>query len=152
MKDNPRINGLMINFLTPPPESKILSLEEKRKVVEEILALKKEGYPILNSKKALKELLMEDYSEKMPLLGLGVRHAGPQQALRLPDEGRIVQEMRLQRRARVLADNQGKSLYHIVHGRAFCTINEMTISSSLVMTILTICGAGLMNRRSSSLS
>ncbi len=64
VKDNPRINGLMINFLTPPPETKVLSIEEKRKVVEEIVALKKDGYPILNSKKALKELLMEDYSGK----------------------------------------------------------------------------------------
>jgi MoaA/NifB/PqqE/SkfB family radical SAM enzyme len=67
VKDNPHLNGLMINFLTPPPESKTLTLEEKRKAVEEILALKKEGYPILNSKKALKELLMEDYSERCPL-------------------------------------------------------------------------------------
>ena len=66
VRDNPHINGLMINFLTPPPESKTLTLEEKRKAVEEIIALKKEGYPILNSKKALKELLIEDYSKKCP--------------------------------------------------------------------------------------
>ncbi|HPR98979.1 MAG TPA: hypothetical protein PLC39_06755, partial [Methanomassiliicoccales archaeon] len=66
VKDNPRINGLMINFLTPPPGSKLLSLDEKRKVVEEIFTLKKEGYPILNSKKGLKELLIEDYSGRCP--------------------------------------------------------------------------------------
>jgi MoaA/NifB/PqqE/SkfB family radical SAM enzyme len=66
VKDNPRINGLMINFLTPPPEAKVLSIEEKRQVVKEILALKKEGYPILNSRKALKELLIEDYSGRCP--------------------------------------------------------------------------------------
>lgn len=62
VKENPRINGLMINFLTPPPAAKVLSLEEKRKVIEEVSALKREGYPILNSRKALKELLTEDYS------------------------------------------------------------------------------------------
>lgn len=66
VKDDPRINGLMINFLTPPPDTKVLSIEEKRKVVEEIVALKKEGFPILNSKKALRELLIEDYSGKCP--------------------------------------------------------------------------------------
>lgn len=66
VKDSKKINGIMINFLTPPPESKMLTLEEKRKVVDEIIALKKEGYPILNSKKALKELLIEDYSERCP--------------------------------------------------------------------------------------
>jgi len=66
VKDNPRINGLMINFLTPPPDAKVLGPDDKRKVVEEVVALKKEGYPILNSKKALKELLMEDYSKKCP--------------------------------------------------------------------------------------
>jgi MoaA/NifB/PqqE/SkfB family radical SAM enzyme len=66
VKDSGRINGLMINFLTPPPESKTLTLEEKRKAVQEIISLKKEGYPILNSKKALKELLIEDYSGLCP--------------------------------------------------------------------------------------
>ncbi|MBN1109871.1 MAG: radical SAM protein [Methanomassiliicoccales archaeon] len=66
VKDNQHINGLMLNFLTPPPEPKVLTLEEKRKVVEEALELKREGYPILNSRKALRELLIEDYSERCP--------------------------------------------------------------------------------------
>lgn len=66
VKDSKHINGLMINFLTPPPDSKTLTLEEKRQAVAEIMTLKKEGYPILNSKKALKELLIEDYTEKCP--------------------------------------------------------------------------------------
>ena len=66
VRDNRHLNGLMLNFLTPPPQSKTLTLEEKRKVVEEALALKKEGYPILNSRKALKELLIEDYSQRCP--------------------------------------------------------------------------------------
>ncbi len=61
-----RINGLMINFLTPPPRSQALSLEEKRKVVEEAMALKKQGYPVLNTNSALKELLIEDYEKKCP--------------------------------------------------------------------------------------
>jgi MoaA/NifB/PqqE/SkfB family radical SAM enzyme len=66
VKDNKHINGLMINFLTPPPDSMTLTLGEKRKAVAEIVALKKEGYPILNSKKALKELLIEDYTDRCP--------------------------------------------------------------------------------------
>lgn len=66
VKDSKRINGLMINFLTPPPDSKTLTLEEKRKVVEEVMSLKKEGFPILNSRKALKELLIEDYTDRCP--------------------------------------------------------------------------------------
>jgi len=66
VKSNPHINGLMINFLTPPPQSQALSMEEKRKVVDEALALKKEGYPILNTKAALKELLIEDYGDRCP--------------------------------------------------------------------------------------
>jgi MoaA/NifB/PqqE/SkfB family radical SAM enzyme len=61
-----RINGIMINFLTPPPKAQALSLEEKGKVVEQALLLKKEGYPILNTDRGLKELLIEDYEKRCP--------------------------------------------------------------------------------------
>jgi len=60
------IRGLMVNFITPPPYDIALSLDEKRKVVEEAIALRKEGYPILNTTKALKDLLKEDFSQDCP--------------------------------------------------------------------------------------
>lgn len=63
---NPRIKGLMLNFLTPPPADLTLTLEEKRAVVDEALRLKKEGFPILNTKRALKELLITDYTDLCP--------------------------------------------------------------------------------------
>ncbi len=56
----------MLNFLTPPPQSLALSLEEKKRVVQQAQKLKKEGLPILNTDRALRELLIEDYSEKCP--------------------------------------------------------------------------------------
>ncbi len=63
---NPRIKGIMLNFITPPPQELTLTSEEKRRIVDEALRLKKEGFPILNTDKGLKELLIEDYSEKCP--------------------------------------------------------------------------------------
>lgn len=66
VKGNRHIRGLMLNFLTPPPYDIALSGEEKRKVVEDALQWRKEGLPILNTERALKELLVEDYSEKCP--------------------------------------------------------------------------------------
>ena len=66
VQDNPAIRGIIYNFITPPPEDVALTLEEKAAVIHEIQMLKREGYPILNSKKALKLLLEEDFSEKCP--------------------------------------------------------------------------------------
>lgn len=63
---NRRIRGLMVNFITPPPYDITLSLEEKRKVVEEALALKREGLPILNTDGALRDLLQEDFTKECP--------------------------------------------------------------------------------------
>jgi len=63
---NPRIKGLMLNFLTPPPADLALSREQKQAVVDEALRLKKEGLPIINSKRALRELLITDYTERCP--------------------------------------------------------------------------------------
>ncbi len=62
----PQIRGLMLNFQTPPPAEHTLTLEEKKAVVEEALRLKKEGLPIMNSKRALKELLITDYTDRCP--------------------------------------------------------------------------------------
>jgi MoaA/NifB/PqqE/SkfB family radical SAM enzyme len=66
VKEHDRIRGMMINFITPPPFEVALDLEEKRKVVEEALQLKKAGYPLLNTARGLKELLKEDYSGECP--------------------------------------------------------------------------------------
>lgn len=66
VKEHEHIRGMMLNFITPPPQDIALSLEEKRKVVEEALQLKKEGYPILNTTRALRDLLKEDFGEECP--------------------------------------------------------------------------------------
>lgn len=66
VEGNPNISGIMLNFLTPPPREIALSLEQKRDVVELALKLKREGAPILNTTKALEEMLIEDYEELCP--------------------------------------------------------------------------------------
>lgn len=66
VRDNPNISGLMVNFLTPPPYEIAVSPEERAAIVEDLLKFKKEGLPVLNTENALKELLIEDYSEKCP--------------------------------------------------------------------------------------
>jgi MoaA/NifB/PqqE/SkfB family radical SAM enzyme len=63
---NERIRGIMLNFITPPPKDIALTLDEKERVVDLALKLKKEGLPILNTTKALKEMLIEDYTERCP--------------------------------------------------------------------------------------
>ncbi len=62
----PRIRGIMLNFITPPPYELLPSPEEKKAVVQLAIQLKKEGLPVLNTDRALRELLDEDYSEKCP--------------------------------------------------------------------------------------
>ncbi len=66
VKDNPKLSGIVFNFLTPPPYEISPSLEEKKKAVDEIRQLKKDGFPILNSKKGLELLVHEDWTEKCP--------------------------------------------------------------------------------------
>jgi MoaA/NifB/PqqE/SkfB family radical SAM enzyme len=58
---NDRIRGIMLNFITPPPYDIALTLDEKKRVIELALRMKKEGYPILNTTKALKDMLIEDF-------------------------------------------------------------------------------------------
>ncbi|NLK25622.1 MAG: radical SAM protein [Euryarchaeota archaeon] len=82
VRNSPQIRGLMINFLTPPPSKFTLTYDEKEAVVKEALGLKKEGFPIVNSKRALKELLITDYTDKCPywvssfMLPDGTKHYG----------------------------------------------------------------------------
>lgn len=66
VKANPHIRGLMLNFLTPPPYDIALTHEEKVQVVNDALQWRKQKLPILNTERALKELLIEDYSDKCP--------------------------------------------------------------------------------------
>ena len=79
---NKRIKGIMLNFLTPPPHEIALNIEEKNRVVDLAKKLKKEGYPILNTDKALRDLLDEDWERKCPdwvsafLLPDGSRYLG----------------------------------------------------------------------------
>ncbi len=64
--DNERIGGIMINFLTPPPRDIALTKAEKEGVVKRVLDLKRQGLPILNTTKALEEMLVEDYRTLCP--------------------------------------------------------------------------------------
>jgi MoaA/NifB/PqqE/SkfB family radical SAM enzyme len=66
VRDSDRIDGIMFNFITPPPYELTVTPEEKRKAVALMLRLKKDGYPVLNSKKGLRLLADEDWSEKCP--------------------------------------------------------------------------------------
>ena len=66
VKNNPKISGLMVNFLTPPPYEIAVDSEEKEAIINNLLKWKKEGLPVLNTENALKELLIEDYTEKCP--------------------------------------------------------------------------------------
>ncbi len=63
---NPRIKGIMLNFITPPPQELALTLDEKKRILDEALRMKEEGLPILNTNNGLEELLIEDYSDKCP--------------------------------------------------------------------------------------
>jgi hypothetical protein len=66
VKGNRHIRGLMLNFLTPPPYEIALTSEEKEQVVVDALKWRKQGLPILNTERALQELLITDYSDKCP--------------------------------------------------------------------------------------
>lgn len=66
VKDHPKLSGIIYNFITPPPYELMPSLEEKQKAITEIQALKEEGFPILNSKRGLKLMTIEDWDEKCP--------------------------------------------------------------------------------------
>ena len=67
VEKNPKIQGIMLNFLTPPPQSLEIQPEEREKAVQLILALKDQNAPILNTKPALRKLIKGDFSEQCPL-------------------------------------------------------------------------------------
>ncbi|MCL2032825.1 MAG: radical SAM protein [Methanomassiliicoccaceae archaeon] len=66
VKDNEKLAGVIFNFITPPPYEIALTPEEKKAAVDKIRELKKNGYPILNSKRGLELLTEEDWSGKCP--------------------------------------------------------------------------------------
>ena len=66
VRSNPRLAGIVFNFITPPPYELLPSPEEKRKAIDEIASLKNEGFPILNSKKGLELLAEEDWESRCP--------------------------------------------------------------------------------------
>ncbi|MCL2607272.1 MAG: radical SAM protein [Methanomassiliicoccaceae archaeon] len=66
VKDNGKLAGIIFNFITPPPYDLALDPDEKKNALDRIRKLKKEGYPILNSRKGLELLAEEDWSKKCP--------------------------------------------------------------------------------------
>lgn len=66
VRDHPKLTGIVFNFITPPPYEILPTPEEKRRAVDEIKALKKEGFPILNSDKGLDLLAEEDWESRCP--------------------------------------------------------------------------------------
>ncbi|MDR0777921.1 MAG: radical SAM protein [Methanomassiliicoccaceae archaeon] len=66
VKDNEKLTGIIFNFITPPPYDIALTNDEKKKAIAKIRELKKNGHPILNSKKGLELLAEEDWSKKCP--------------------------------------------------------------------------------------
>ena len=66
VKNNEKLAGVIFNFITPPPHDIALSRDEKLKAIEKIRELKKNGHPILNSKRGLELLAEEDWNENCP--------------------------------------------------------------------------------------
>jgi len=66
IKNNEKMAGIIFNFITPPPYDLALTIDEKKEAIAVIRELKKNGYPILNSKKGLELLAEEDWSVKCP--------------------------------------------------------------------------------------
>ena len=66
VRSNPRLAGIVFNFITPPPYELLPTPEERGKAIGEIRALKEEGYPILNSKRGLELLTEEDWESRCP--------------------------------------------------------------------------------------
>jgi MoaA/NifB/PqqE/SkfB family radical SAM enzyme len=62
-KDSPYIQSISLNFHTPYPgvESLTLPWEERCRTIDEILALKQQGYPIMNSRSGLTIMKKRDF-------------------------------------------------------------------------------------------
>jgi hypothetical protein len=67
VEKNSSIQGIMLNFITPPPESLAVSTEEREKAIQLILALKEQNAPILNTRSALNLLAKGNFKDRCPL-------------------------------------------------------------------------------------
>lgn len=68
-KKEEKVKGIFINFHTPYSgvEDLFLPLEKRGKILDEILALKKEGYPVLNSTAGLKAMKNNNWKRPVDL-------------------------------------------------------------------------------------
>jgi MoaA/NifB/PqqE/SkfB family radical SAM enzyme len=66
VEKNPKIKGIMLNFITPPPETLMIQPEERNKAIQLILALKNQKAPILNTRQALQRLIKPDFTKQCP--------------------------------------------------------------------------------------
>jgi len=64
-KENPGIKSVSLNFHTPYPgvEDLMLSWEERCRVIDEIIKLKRGGYPVMNSRSGLKIMKKRDFKK-----------------------------------------------------------------------------------------
>ena len=70
VKDSPFISSIAVNFHTPYPgtEEVMLSHEEKCKVIDEVIALKKQHYPIQNSISGLKMMKVRGFKNTVRIV------------------------------------------------------------------------------------
>jgi MoaA/NifB/PqqE/SkfB family radical SAM enzyme len=70
--ETPNVHGVSFNFHTPYPgvEGLALSLEERSKVIERILSLKKNGFPVLNTFGGLKALQKNNWRRPISIIQL----------------------------------------------------------------------------------
>jgi Fe-coproporphyrin III synthase len=66
VKDNPALHSISLNFHTPFPgtESLVVDIGTRERIADEIIALKKAGYPIMNSLAGLKLLKRNDFKKE----------------------------------------------------------------------------------------
>ena len=91
VREMPRLKAVSVNFQIPYPgvEEHSLSYEERARAVERIIALRRQGYPILNSPASLRLMLKPGWNTTHWLIslahpnglvveGCGARHVNPQ--------------------------------------------------------------------------
>jgi MoaA/NifB/PqqE/SkfB family radical SAM enzyme len=71
-RETPQVHGVSFNFHTPYPEVKDLALtsDERRAVIERILKLKSEGFPVLNTRGGLKAMRDNRWRRPIPIINL----------------------------------------------------------------------------------
>lgn len=66
VKDNPHIKSISINFHTPYPGTEYLFLDwdKRAEVIDKVIRMKKEGFPIMNSVSGLKLMKHNDFKKE----------------------------------------------------------------------------------------